>query len=483
MTADYERTLRSLLKIDPGYPVPEITATLGAPGNRHLLEYVAADPFGAHVFPGNLPDYRPRDFLADLNAQLAHSPPIHLWCYIPTCSYRCRFCQYPVVLAKGMPSAIHGKAAHWADLNIREAELWLSQLPNLSSAPVGEFNVFGGTPSLLPPAAIAQLLRFYRCNFGFTGNTTIRFEGDPNSLTPEVLQSLAESGCTKVSCGVQSFDNHVLEQCGRPSTSDMCVAFIRNAKAAGFDWVSIDLIFGLLDQTVASVERDLRHVAETAPTAVVCAKLHLRSYADTRTGVAGEKSAAWQGVSYRERLAGAGHHWPTLGEQYQMHEILTRGLRNMDYVEHPIMYFARRDKGPEKWKAIMVDQDNQEAEVAIGLGGSSSCRASEAITAVHPAAYERSVESGIIPLESATGFNDAARESRAVKMALSSCQPLSDHVHQRRFPGRSLFADPWQAKFGDLADRGLVTFDHSARQIVLTESGATLAEAIINTEF
>lgn len=483
MTADYEQTLHSLHTIDPGYPVPEVTGALAAPANRHLLEYVAADPFGAHVFPGNLPDYRPGDFLADLNAQLADSRPMHLWCYIPTCSYRCRFCQYPVVLATGNPDAIRAKAAAWADLNIREAELWLARVPNLSSAPVGEFNVFGGTPSLMPPEAVARLLQFYRRNFGFTSHTTIRFEGDPNSLTPELLQSLAESGCTKVSCGVQSFNDRVLEQCGRPSTSDVGLAYIRNAREAGFEWVSIDLMFGLLDQTVASVEQDLRCVAQAAPTAVVCAKLHLRSYADTRTGVAGEKPAAWQHAAYQERLAAAGHHWPTLGEQYQMHEVLTRGLRNIGYVEHPVMYFARRDKGPEKWKTIMADQDKQEAEVAIGLGGSSSCRASEAITTVHPGIYERSVESGIIPLESATGFDDDARETRAVKMALTSCQPLSDRLHQQRFHGHSLFADPWHAKFQDLAARGLVALDYPARRITLTESGTTLAEAIINTEF
>src|SRR5579875_3095075 len=129
MRADPEQTLRSLLAVDPRYPVPAVTDVLGAPDNRHLLEYVAADPFGAHVFPGNLPGYQPRDFLADLNSQLADSRPIHLWCYIPTCSYRCRFCQYPVVLSKGPPSAIHGKAAAWADRNIREAELWLAHVP------------------------------------------------------------------------------------------------------------------------------------------------------------------------------------------------------------------------------------------------------------------------------------------------------------------------------------------------------------------
>jgi oxygen-independent coproporphyrinogen-3 oxidase len=67
-------------------------------------------------------------------------------------------------------------------------------------------------------------------------------------------------------------------------------------------------------------------------------------------------------------------------------------------------------------------------------------------------------------------------------MALSSCQPLSDELHQQRFPGRSLFAGSWYEKFQSLADRHLVTVDHITRQITLTTSGRALVEAIINTE-
>jgi coproporphyrinogen III oxidase-like Fe-S oxidoreductase len=483
MGAGYERAFESLHAIDPGYPVPEVIEVLATPGNRHLLEYVAEDPFGAHVFPGNLPGYPPDEFLADLNNQLADCGPIHLWSYIPMCSYRCRFCQYPVVLATGGRDAAGRKASEWAELNMREAELWLAQVPNLKSVPVGEFNVFGGTPSLLPPGIVARLLDFYRQRFNFTPQTTIRFEGDPTTLTRELLQSLAEAGCTKVSCGVQSFSDLVLRQCGRPHTSDSCRAFIQNAKDAGLDWISIDLMFGLLDQTVSSVEQDLWQAVKAEVTAVVCAKLHLRSYTETRTGVAGEKPAAWQIPAYRDRLARDGHHWPTLGEQYQMHEVLTQGLERQGYAEHPTMYFARREQGPEKWKSIMVDQDKQEAEVAIGLGGSSSCRAAEAITTVSPSTYARSVTAGIIPLGSATGFDAASREARAVKMALSSCQPLSDELHQQRFPGRSLFADPWYSTFQSLAARHLISLDQVGGQIALTRVGGTLVEAIINTEF
>lgn len=140
------------------------------------------------------------------------------------------------------------------------------------------------------------------------------------------------------------------------------------------------------------------------------------------------KPAAWASEAHRARLAERDHHWPTLGEQYQIRTVLAEGLARAGYREHPTMYFHRRVYPPERWKSIMVDQDKQEAEV-VGLGGSSSCRRSETMTEVAPAEYTRMLEAGVLPLASATRLGDQAMESRAIKMALSTCQPLSDDLH------------------------------------------------------
>ncbi|MXM66793.1 radical SAM protein [Streptomyces sp. HUCO-GS316] len=474
--------LASLLTLDPAAPVPDAVHALAAPENRHLLAYVREDPFGAHVFPGNIEGYDPERFLDDLDGQLRTTPPIHLWAYIPTCSYRCRFCQYPVVIVKGTQETVARRAAQWVDWNIREAKLWLRRVPHLATAPVGEFNVFGGTPSLLPADEIRRLLDFYRENFAFGPDTTVRLEGDPTTLTPQKLELLAELGCTKVSSGVQSFDDHVLHLSGREHTGAACTEFIRHAKATGFDWISVDLMYGLLDQTLGSVRRDLDTVLEHGPTAVVCTKLHLRDYSDTRTGVSGVQPAAWQLPEYRARLESRGHRWPTLGEQYQMREILTGGLREAGWTEHPTMYFARPGAGPEKWKSIMADQDQQQPEVAIGLGGSSSCRRSEGMTNVDWQQYSTAVEAGRLPLGSATAFTEQAQETRAVNMALSTLQPLREELHRHRFPGSSLFSPQRREGFNSLCSRGLLKTDENAGTVTLTPVGETLVEAIINTE-
>ncbi len=474
---DHTSALDSLRVLDPSHPKPAVVDVLAAPENRHLLEYVVEDPFGAHVFPGDEPDYDPSSFLADLDAQLAGTAPIHLWSYIPTCAYRCRFCQYPVVITKG--DGAGAKARQWVDWNIREARSWLREVPALRTAPIGEFNVFGGTPSLLPPDAIRELLDFYRENFAFGPNTAVRFEGDPSTFTIEKLELLASLGVTKLSSGVQSFDDKVLAECGREHSADMCVAFVRNAQRTGFPWISIDLMYGLLDQSLDSVRRDLDIVLDLQPTAVVCTKLHLKSYSDTRTGVAGVQPAAWQIPAYRDKRARDGHRWPSLGEQYQMREVLTDGLLDAGFREHPTMYFARDGHGPEEWKSIMVDQHRQEAEVAIGLGGSSSCRRSEAITDVNWQHYAEAVDSGRVPLGSATCFSAEAQEARAIKMALSTLRPVRNEPHRSRF-GRDVMDGPWRDQLESLAQRGLVTID--AAGLHLTGAGEVLVEAIINAD-
>ena len=113
-----------------------------------------------------------------------------------------------------------------------------------------------------------------------------------------------------------------------------------------------------------------------------------------------------------------------------MWEVLADGMVANGYTEHPTTYFARDGLGPEKWKSLMVDQDKQCAEVAIGLGGSSSCRRSEAISDVNAKTYSEAVHSGRIPLASATRFSESAQEARAIKMALSTLQPFDDRLHQ-----------------------------------------------------
>lgn len=476
---NYDNALHSLAYIDSNYPRPLVFDILERLENRELLEYVYQDPFGAHIFPGDIADYPVSNFLNDLDQELATAPQIHLWAYIPTCRYRCHFCQFPIVLVNPNDPKSRDTFAKVIDLNIAEAKLWLEAAPHLGTVPIGEFNLFGGTPSLLPVDELERLVDFYRNNFNFS-EATLRLEGEPGSLTLPFLTAAFRIGFRKISFGAQSFNDEVIRASGRPHTSQECFYVIANAKAAGFEWISVDLIYGLLHQTVESIEQDIIKARELKIDHLVCTKLHLKEYLKTRTGVSMQRPSVWQKKSHTEGENTAAIHLPTLGEQYQMRERID-GLLLDDYHEQPNMYYYKIDNSPEKWKGIITDQDKQFPEVAIGMGGSSKCRAAEAVNHTEYAAYQQSVLNGELPIVSAKGISPTRQQINSIKMALSSCQPVDDEIHKSKFSGQSFFKNKnLRDRLVSLQKRELIYIDSNI--VHLSRNGRVLVEAIMNTE-
>src|SRR5215469_8355031 len=162
-----EQALESLRSSDPTYPESNIGIALADPANDHLLQYVFADAF-THVFPGDRTDYPPTCFFSDLDAELTGSPSFHLWINIPLCQYRCHFCQFPVLVLSHDEKQAAITARQWVDANIAEAKLWLEAVPAMRKTPIGEFCLFGGTPTTLPIGELERLINFYIGHFNFT---------------------------------------------------------------------------------------------------------------------------------------------------------------------------------------------------------------------------------------------------------------------------------------------------------------------------
>ncbi|MCP3965716.1 MAG: radical SAM protein [Lentisphaerae bacterium] len=467
---------------DNRYPESKTYSFLQKPENKHLLDYVCYDSFGGHRFPGNIPDYSTNDFIKDLNKSLKSVKEIHLWINIPVCSKRCFFCQFPTDILSKDKDLNDSKLSKWLDYNLKEAALWLEQVPHLRKVNIGEFNIFGGTPSLLSKKQIVKLITFYKDNFNFTENSTLRFEGNPSSFTKEKLEVLKTCGVTKLSCGIQSFNNDILRLANCPHDLEDIITFSRNVNEIGFDWVSGDLIYGLVNQEIHHIENDIAQAVDLGFTGLVCSKLHLKTFSEAGTAVSGKSLAAWQSNIYREKMAAKGYVWPSIAEQYQMRDVIVQAMAKHGFLEHPTMYFYRKDKSPERWKSLMIDQDKQYPEVSLGLGGSSSCIHSEAVNITEIDEYINCIDAGNLPIASVKGFTDDHKIVRSIKMALSSCTPLSDDIHTKNFPDSSLFNNHWLPVFESLENRGLATVNTLSKSIELTEEGQNLVEAIINTE-
>ncbi|MFC3942982.1 radical SAM protein [Pseudomonas gingeri NCPPB 3146 = LMG 5327] len=469
--------LGSLNDIDPNYPVPRVYDFLARPDNSAFLDYVFNDPFGCHVFPGDIADYPLPSFFADMDREIAEARQIHLWAYIPTCRYRCHFCQYPTVILNPKAASSQVVFRELVDYNIKEATMWLQKVPSLAQAEVGEFNIFGGTPSLLPEPELRRLMAFYHSHFNFSA-ATMRFEGEPGTLNKPYLHLLKELGFTKISFGTQSFNDRIISACGRMHSADECEETIHHAREIGLDWVSVDLIYGMLGQTVDDVKYDMEKTLELELSHVVIAKLHMEEFMKSRTGVSGEKQSHWQ----RKGLISINDMtFPGLGKQYQMRELVEQYL-SAGYGEHPTMYFHQNHRQPEKWKGLITDLDKQYPEVAIGLGGSSKCTRAEAINITGYNKYKQALDEDRLPIDASRGVSPLQREVNAFKMALSTLVPVDDQVFSQRFEGRSLFENPIISRTLDtLVEKGLVTVD--GERVSLTPNGVTLVEAVINTQF
>jgi putative oxygen-independent coproporphyrinogen III oxidase len=142
----------------------------------------------------------------------------------------------------------------------------------------------GGTPTVLPAAELAQILHAIEDRFGLTPGAEVTTEANPESVTPASLAALREAGFTRVSLGMQSAVPHVLRTLDRTHTPGRATAAAREARAAGFEHVSLDLIYGTPgesdDDWRASLEAALEaqpdHVSAYALTVEPGTRLHAR---------------------------------------------------------------------------------------------------------------------------------------------------------------------------------------------------------------
>jgi oxygen-independent coproporphyrinogen III oxidase len=471
----------SVSRHDTRWPASAVAELLRREENTHLLEYVAQEAF-THVFPGDRPGYPPGEFFADLDRELREAGTYHLWAEVPLCKYRCHFCQFPILVLGSRRDAAEDTARRWVDANIAEARIWLDKVPALREVPIGEFCLFGGTPSALPARELERLTDFYLSEFRTDGGTTLRAEGSPDTLDEGKLGDLHSLGYTILTYGIQSFDDQLLALANRRHTGRQAREAIAHARAAGFTRVDGDLVWGLPGQDVGKFLDDVQAMVDLAFSTIVIIKLHLRSFREVTSAIGHDTRAAWEDEETRQRIAQAGNAWPSLGEQFQMREQATSLLAAAGYGEHPATYFPHRTAGPERWRSLNLDQDQQRPQVGIGLGGYTWSSRSEASVTTTPARYLKEVNGGEIPFETVTRLSPEGREVRSVRMALSTCQPLREDVHQHRFPGSSLLSGRWGTAFGSLQRRGLARVDHAAGTVSLTREGATLVEAIIGTE-
>ena len=188
--------------------------------------------------------------------------PLGIYIHIPFCRSKCRYCDFYSVTE--MDNRTRNSYLDAVCDHIRETG------PLAPEHRVDTIYFGGGTPSFFGADGMAAILSTIRRSFEVANDAEITFEANPDSVTPRLLRRLKGEGFNRVSLGIQCDDDGILETLGRPHTYDEAVEAVRLIRRAGFRNLSVDLIYGLPEQTLESWQRTLTHVLELKPEHISC---------------------------------------------------------------------------------------------------------------------------------------------------------------------------------------------------------------------
>jgi len=192
-----------------------------------------------------------------------------LYLHVPFCSAVCPYCDFAVTVG-GEASRRNYLAALEAEIALWESG-WHPEKP-LSQQAFGTVYLGGGTPSWLRPEELGRVFDTLAARLGTEG-AWIQLEANPEDVTEESLAAWKSLGVRALSLGTQSFDDESLSFLGRRHTGEQSRTAVELALAAGFDNVSLDLIYGLPGQDEAALTRELETAVALAPHHLSCYQL------------------------------------------------------------------------------------------------------------------------------------------------------------------------------------------------------------------
>ena len=189
--------------------------------------------------------------------QLAALPPLSLYVHLPWCIRKCPYCDFNSheMRRDVLPEDDYVRAVV-ADLE--------AALPLIWGRSVHSIFIGGGTPSLFSPAAIDRLLGDIRARLRLEPDCEISMEANPGTFEKDRFRAYRSAGVTRLSIGVQSFNDAHLQALGRVHDRAQALAAVEEA-ASAFDTFNLDMMYALPGQSMAQVEEDMRTALQFAP--------------------------------------------------------------------------------------------------------------------------------------------------------------------------------------------------------------------------
>ncbi|MEM6575629.1 MAG: radical SAM family heme chaperone HemW [Pseudomonadota bacterium] len=184
-------------------------------------------------------------------------PPLSLYVHLPWCVRKCPYCDFNSHQLKG-----DAPTADYVDALLTDLE---ADLPLVWGRTVSTIFIGGGTPSLFPASDIERLLSGVAARIAVRPGAEVTMEANPGTLESGPLADYRAAGVTRLSLGVQSFNDRLLEKIGRIHSADCAEQAVREALQVGFEGINIDLMFGLPGQSTAEMVADLERALALDP--------------------------------------------------------------------------------------------------------------------------------------------------------------------------------------------------------------------------
>jgi oxygen-independent coproporphyrinogen-3 oxidase len=323
---------------------------------------------------------------------------MHLYFHVPFCARRCSYCDFAIAVRRVVPSERYVAAV------LREWAQWQEE-PVWGGSPVVDTIYFGGgTPSRITPESVARLLDRVAMDRPLAPNPEITLEANPDDVTPKSARAWKTGGVNRISLGVQSFDPNVLAWMHRTHSANQVLVAADVLRSAGFENLSIDLIFGLPAELHRDWEFDLDHALALEPEHLSLYGLTVEQHTVLAHRAGRGEATQSDEETYAEEFLRA-HDALTLSD-YRHYEVSNAGRPGKE-ARHNAAYWRRSPF------------------IGLGPAAHSGFGSERRWNLRDWSAYEKAVLSGCRPLAGREVLDSAAVELEEVYLALRIVEGVS----------------------------------------------------------
>lgn len=377
----------------------------------------------------------------------AHTDSFGVYLHVPFCATRCGYCDFNTYTPGQLGSG--ATQGDYLDAIVAELEMAVVKHPELARGADTVF-VGGGTPSMLGASGLRRLLDGVRNSFGLADDAEVTTESNPESTSPEFFEGLAEAGFTRVSLGMQSAVPHVLATLDRTHTPGRPAAAVAEARAAGFEHINLDVIYGTPGESMADLDTTLE--------AVLAAEVdHLSAYS----------LIVEPGTAMARKVRRGELPMPDDDDLADRYERIDAALSQVGFSWYEVSNWAK--PGGQCRHNMLYWRDGN--WWGAGPGAHSHLDGTRFYNVKHPARYAVTISGGELPVKDSEGLTAEDRHTEKIMLGLRLAEGID----------ANLLGEDELDKARRQAEAGMVEFVSvdGGQRIQLTNRGRLLADAII----